>query len=81
MIAELNTVVPTFGLTADPPSLIPLNPHWGADSTNVYYSLHWQPQWGFRIKAANRSLTIPSVGPNGELIGEDRQYGYSYMRD
>lgn len=81
MIAELNTVVPTFGLTADPPSLIPLNPHWGADSTNVYYSLHWQPQWGFRVKAANRRLTVPSVGPNGELFDESRQYGYSYMRD
>jgi len=41
MIAELNTVVPTFGISSDPPSLLPLNPHWGCDSTNVYYNLHW----------------------------------------
>jgi hypothetical protein len=40
-IAELNTVVPTFGVTADAPSLVPLSPHFGTDSTNVYYDLHW----------------------------------------
>ena len=56
MIAELNTVVPTFGITADAPSMVPITPHWGADSTNVYYDLHWQPSWGFRVKAADNSL-------------------------
>ena len=88
MIAELNTVVPTFGITADPPSLLPLNPHWGADSTNVYYDLHWQPQWGFRIKTAANNLTLPTVSPSGNLFvyndGEtifQGQYGNSPLRD
>lgn len=52
MIAELNSVVPTFGLTIDPPSLHPIPPHFDADTTNVYYKLHVQPSWGFRVKEA-----------------------------
>ena len=43
----------------------PLVPHWDADSTNVYYKLHWQPQWGFRIKAADYSLKEPTYLQNG----------------
>ena len=68
MIAELNTVVPTFGITADAPSMVPITPHWGADSTNVYYDLHWQPSWGFRVKAADNSLGMSQVDQNGSLI-------------
>lgn len=49
MIAELNSVVPTFDLSADAPTMEPITPHFDADSTNVYYKLHWQPQWGFRV--------------------------------
>ena len=67
MIAELNTIIPTFGVSADPPSLLPISPHFGADSTNAYYELHWQPSWGFRIKAANNALLMPKVQPNGRL--------------
>lgn len=52
MIAELNTVVPTFDVSVDPPSEIPNQPHFGKDSTNVYYDLHVQPSWGFRVKEA-----------------------------
>lgn len=52
MIAELNTVVPTFDLVADAPTMEPLTPHFDANSTNVYYKLHWQPQWGFRVAQA-----------------------------
>lgn len=55
MIAELNTVVPTFDVSVDPPSEIPNQPHFGKDSTNVYYDLHVQPSWGFRIKQAEDS--------------------------
>jgi hypothetical protein len=53
MIAELNSVVPTFDITADAPTMNPITPHFDADSTNVYYKLHWQPQWGFRVAEAN----------------------------
>lgn len=49
-IAELNTVIPTFDLTVDAPTQTPVNPHFDQNSTNVYYKLHMQPQWGFRVK-------------------------------
>lgn len=52
MIAELNSVVPTFGISADAPSMVPITPHFDKRSTNTYYNLHWQPTWGFRIKSA-----------------------------
>ena len=67
MVAELNTIIPSFGVSSDPPSLLPISPHFGADSTNAYYELHWQPSWGFRVKAANNSLLVPAVKPNGQL--------------
>ena len=53
MIAELNTVVPTFDITADAPTMTPITPHFDSQSTNVYYKLHWQPQWGMRIAQAS----------------------------
>lgn len=53
MIAELNSVVPTFDLTIDAPTTTPIVPHFDADSTNVYYRLHVQPQWGFKVKPAS----------------------------
>ena len=52
-IAELNTVVPTFDIVADAPSMGPMTPHFDSDSTNVYYKLHLQPAWGMRVAAAN----------------------------
>lgn len=86
MIAELNSVVPSFGVSSDPPSLLPISPHFGADSTNVYYELHWQPNWGFRVKAANNNMMLPQVQPNGQLNLLDAgniqsQYATIYARD
>ena len=52
MIAELNSVVPTFDITTDAPTLSPIAPHFDADSTNVYYRLHLQPSWGLRVAKA-----------------------------
>lgn len=66
MVAELNSVVPTFDLAADAPSVFPNIPHFDSDSTNVYYRLHWQPQWGMRLKASNPALRTPFLKPNGE---------------
>jgi hypothetical protein len=39
-IADLNSVVPTFAITADAPTMKPITPHFDSDSTNVYYELH-----------------------------------------
>ena len=52
MIAELNSVVPTFDVVPDAPTLAPLAPHFDAASTDVYYKLHWQPTWGLRVAQA-----------------------------
>ena len=56
MIAELNTVVPTFTVSADAPTMAPITPHFDTASTDVYYKLHYQPQWGFRLKANGQDL-------------------------
>lgn len=65
MVAELNTVVPTFDIAADAPRMVPLTPHFGADSSNVYYKLHWSPPWGFRVKAVDPALQIPVLDDTG----------------
>lgn len=52
MIAELNSVVPTFDISVDAPTSEPQKPHFDADNTNVYYKLHVQPSWGMRVAAA-----------------------------
>jgi hypothetical protein len=44
MVAELNSVVPTFDISVDAPTAVPLKPHFDTDTSNVYYKLHVQPQ-------------------------------------
>lgn len=71
MIAELNTVVPTFDVVPDAPTMAPLVPHFDTQSTDVYYKLHWQPQWGFRIKeaaATNASSTDITPYPSDQVV-------------
>jgi len=68
MIAELNSVVPTFGISADAPSLSPVAPHFDADSTNVFYRVHWQPNWGFRIKSASPNISVAPINDAGATI-------------
>lgn len=56
MIAELNSIVPTFDVSADAPTTEPIVPHFDSQSTDLYYKLHWQAPWGMRVKqAANAS--------------------------
>ena len=65
MIAELNTVVPTFDIVPDAPTLAPIAPHFDANSNNVYYQLHYQPQWGMRVRSAGL------IDSSGEGIDEN----------
>ena len=69
MVAELNSVVPTFDLSADAPSLIPITPHFDSDSTNVYYKLHQQAAWGIRTKAASNSHIGVEIKQDGSTSG------------
>jgi hypothetical protein len=75
MLAELNSVVPTFDLRADAPTNVPIAPHFGADLSNVYYPLHIQSGWGFRIARGTTGVdsdyTVPeytSFEVNGNEI-------------
>lgn len=69
MVAELNTVVPTFDLQTDAPTQTPIIPHFDTDSNNVYYKLHWQPQWGMRIKSADNKLYTNQLNESGVSAG------------
>lgn len=64
MIAELNSTMPAFGISADAPSIVPMAPHFDTDSTNKFYQLHWQPSWGLRVKGAEQ-FTGPVLDENG----------------
>lgn len=57
MLAELNSVVPTFAISADAPTETLIAPHFDDRSTNVLYNLHTQPSWGMRIKKADESIS------------------------
>ena len=68
MIAELNSVVPSFSVSADAPTLSPIAPHFDADSTNIFYRVHWQPSWGLRVKAAAPNISVKPIKENGETM-------------
>lgn len=64
MIAELNSVVPTFDVSADAPTMDPLVPHFDTQSTDIYYKLHWQPSWGFRVAEGENTDNITKSEDN-----------------
>lgn len=68
MIAELNSVVPTFDVSADAPTMSPVAPHFDVDSTNIYYRVHWQPAWGLRVKAAAPTVYVKPTLNNGATV-------------
>lgn len=80
MIAELNSVVPTFDISADAPSMSPVTPHFDANSTNQYYKLHWQPQWGIRLKSAYNDLQGPLLEKNGDPIENSSGIRTNFLR-
>ena len=88
MIAELNTVVPIFDVAADAPTQRPLVPHFDTQSTDVYYKLHWQPTWGFRVKEESSQQEInlnnkefqSSIDTNN-YPSDEEAYHYTYSFD
>lgn len=68
MIAELNAVIPTFDIVPDAPTLAPIAPHFDQRSNNVYYKLHYQPQWGMRVKSAEGIESDGAKVPSDEKI-------------
>ena len=55
MVAELNSVTPSFDIVVDAPTETPNEPHWDDSSSNLYYKLHLQPSWGMRVKDADQN--------------------------
>lgn len=80
-IADLNSVVPTFDIAADAPTMTPIMPHYDADSTNVYYKLHMQQPFGFRIAKNEKRSDVKTThykydynskdGITKEIVDED----------
>ncbi len=81
MVAELNSVVPTFDVTADAPTMTPVLPHFDADSTNIYYRLHMQPAWGFRVKASDPDMKTPGLTAEGFVMAGDYTQGRTDKRE
>lgn len=57
-IADLNSVVPEIEFLQDPPTSVPMKPHYDEDNTNVKYTLHTQPTWGFRIAKSGKFIEL-----------------------
>ena len=53
MIGSLNSEMPRLSIKAEAPSEIPEPPHFDENSTNMDYTIHMQPSWGFRVKHAD----------------------------
>lgn len=69
MIAELNSVVPSFEVVEDAPTMTPLPPHFDQASNNVHYKMHYQPQWGLRVRSADaKDSTNTEVVPSDENV-------------
>lgn len=86
MIASLNSITPKFTLTAEAPTIIPTAPHFGINSTNINYDLHYQPNWGLRVKRAAKNqksditIDLPyKADDNGTLIEENSYRGAIYF--
>ncbi len=69
MVAELNSVVPSFDITTDRPEMFPIPLHFDPDSTNVFYRLHMPQAWGIRVKA-NSPFGIPKLNDQGQSTYE-----------
>lgn len=63
MVGELNSKPPRFDIRSEAPTAEPIAPHFDDNSTNMDYTLHVQPTWGFRVKKADSPelSSIPQI--------------------
>ncbi len=66
MLAELNSVVPSFDATALAPSDDPVKPTFSKDSSNIYYDLEFGSLWGFDLD--NVKINAAGFDPNTRHI-------------
>lgn len=67
MIASLSSVTPKFTFVPEAPTLDPIMPHFGTNSTNINYDLHFQPNWGLKIREIkeNEKSDFDVIPPEG----------------
>ena len=73
LVADLNTIKPTFTFTADAPTVTPVPIHYDPCNTNTNYNIHMQTPWGLRIKEATGKSKVPYIDHNGSLDGKQGQ--------
>lgn len=75
MIGSLNSDAPHFSVAADAPSVNPMAPHMGENSTNQNYTLHIPTNWGFKVKPAESYVDEKG----NEKMLSDESVVYSYI--
>ena len=73
MIAELNTVVPKFDIATDAPTMVPVQPHFDTQSTDVYYKLHLQNPWIVRVAEAKGNQQSDAQIEWQEVVYDEKQ--------
>ena len=66
MIASLNSESPIFKVRSEAPSITPVAPHFGEESTNMTYTLHMPTTWGFKVK------NIEDADEDEELFSDEK---------
>lgn len=66
MIASLNSESPIFKVRPEAPSITPVAPHFGEESTNMTYTLHMPTTWGFKVK------NIEDADEDEELFSDEK---------
>jgi len=82
LVAELNTIVPTFSIIADQPANKPTAPYFDKDSSSVNYFLHIQTAWQSSIRGANPQgrLTDRGTVPSKDAFNEsDEDISYTHV--
>lgn len=75
MIGDLNSKVPRFYVKSEAPTEEPIAPHFDSNSTNMDYTLHVQPNWGFRIKKA----TATKGNEENPILMSDTEVNSKYI--
>ena len=89
MVADLNTITPSFTFTPDAPAVTPIPIHYDAMNTNTNYNVHMQTPWGIRVRGADGKMILPLINSsggitNGELgnsIFATEAHGINYPSD
>ena len=80
LIAELNTVVPSFHLLVDAPGDKPSAPYFDRDTTNVDYYLHAQAEWGHSVRLANKPRRKNNTAAKDVIAVSDEEITYTLVQ-